>query len=82
MHIIMYILVQEFVHPVSQRWGVESTLIASHSRTQILGTGSDSAGLLDCFYVHIHVLGSSARFARATVYGIILQDYIMGLINP
>ena len=32
-------------------------------------------------YIHIHicVLGSGARFARAEAYGIKLGDYIMGL---
>ena len=30
-------------------------------------------------YIYIHILGSSARFARAEAYGIISWDYIMGL---
>ena len=30
-------------------------------------------------YIYIYILESSARFARAMAYGIILQDYIKGL---
>ena len=32
-------------------------------------------------YIYIYILDSSARFARAMAYGIILRDYVTGLYH-
>ena len=32
-------------------------------------------------HIYIYILESSARFARAMAYGIILRDYILGLYH-